>query len=266
MKKIALIVILCIGILSGCVSKSENTYRGVEENDATEKYNVNKNTEEITDNDYSIDKEIVRDFIDDSHCYDNIEGINFAGYDEEEEKYHIKILNAYTSDDLEDFGEYFCSERIKGQIEIARNFCIERGYTDEDLTYMCVQAEITNNFNESKTLYMSKSLRWVSRINDTCGQEWNLPDKRIDYEMPYTELWYDSSKKEDEGQGYYHLSLSAGETITTNCVYIFDKSRLESEIYLQLHLDEGAYNTKYNCVFPPTNETTKFLKINLQDK
>ena len=103
MKPIALILILCLTVLSGCVKKSDNTYNGVEEKETTEKYIVNQVPEETTDNvldSDSIDKELVDSFIDDSHFYDSEEGVDFAGFDEEHENYHIKILDAYIYDDL----------------------------------------------------------------------------------------------------------------------------------------------------------------------
>ena len=72
---------------------------------------------------------------------------------------------------------------------------------------------------------MYESFVWCSRINDIRGQEFELPDMRVDTTRPCTELWYDSTKKENEGE----------------------------------------YNTKYNCKFPPTAKTTKYLKINLNE-
>ena len=266
MKSKVFILLLCISILSGCVKESDNTYRGVYEKDTTEKYVVQQTTTAAT-NDDSIEKEDAKKYIDDSHFYDDTEGVDFASFEEEKENYHIRILNAFISDNLEDFGDYFCEDNVKGDIEYAKNFCIERlGYDADDLTYMCVQVELTNNSNENAAFPVSHSLRWYSRVEDIRGKEWDLADKRIEYLMPYTELWYDSPKKEDGVQNYYSLLLSAGETVTTKCVYVFDKKCLENELYLCLHLDEGEENIKYNCIFPPTAKTTKFLKINLQEK
>ena len=131
--------------------------------------------------------------------------------------------------------------------------------------YMCVQIEITNKSNGQITVPMSHSFRWRSRIKDIRGQEFGLADMRVEYEMPYSELWYDSTKKENEGKQYYSLSLSAGETETTNCVYFLNKKSLENDLYLMLHMDEGEYNNKYHCKFPPNAKTTKFLKINLKE-
>ena len=85
MKTIALILVLCLTILSGCVKKSDNTYNGVEEKETTEKYIVNQVPEETTDNEAdsdSIDKELIEYFIDDSHFYDSDEGVDFAGADD----------------------------------------------------------------------------------------------------------------------------------------------------------------------------------------
>lgn len=267
MRVIALIMIIYMCcFLSGCVKESDNIYIGIEEKDATETYEVCQTEEETTDSDYSIDKNLVRYFIDDSHFYDNEDGVDFAGFDETEEKYHIKILNAYISDNLGDFGEYYSNDHVKDRIADSVRWCIEsRGYDEEDLTYMCVQVEITNKSAGNAVFPMSKSFRYVSRISDMRGQEFELPDMRVEHVSPSTELSYDSTKKENEGKQYYYLSLSAGETETTNCVYIFSKKLLGMDLYLELHLDEGEYNTKYNCTFPPTAKTTKYLKINLKE-
>lgn len=266
MRVIAFLVIIYILFLSGCVKESDNIYKGIEEKDATETYVVRQTEEETTDSDYSIDKNLVRYFIDDSHFYDNEDGVDFAGFDETEEKYHVKILNAYISDNPEVFGEYFSSDDIKGRIEEAKRYCIEsRGYEEEDLTYMCVQMEITNNSTGNAVLPMGNTFKWVSRIDDIRGQEFELADMRVETSRPFGEFWYDSTKKENEGKQYYYLSLSAGETETTNCVYIFSKKLLGNDLYLELHFDKGEYNTKYNCTFPPTAKTTKYLKINLKE-
>lgn len=266
MRVIAFLVIIYIFFLSGCVKESDNIYKGIEEKDITETYVVRQTEEETTDSDYSIDKNLVRYFIDDSHFYDNEDGVDFAGFDETEEKYHVKILNAYISDNLEEFGEYYSNDHVKDSIADSVRWCIEsRGYDEEDLTYMCVQVEITNKSAGNAVLYMNHSFRYVSRINDMRGQEFGLTDMRVELVSPSTELLYDSTKKENEGKQYYYLSLSAGETETTNCVYIFSKKLLGNDLYLELHFDKGEYNTKYNCTFPPTAKTTKYLKINLKE-
>ena len=105
-----------------------------------------------------------------------------------------------------------------------------------------------------------------TRINDKRGLDYNLADKYITFATAYNEFRYDSTKKENEGKSYYFITLSAGETITTNCVYIMRREFLDNELYFKLHEDEGEYSMKYKCVLPPTAETTKFLKINLQEK
>ncbi len=265
MRVIALLIVYMF-FLSGCAKKSDNIYMGIEEKDITETYTICQTEEKTTDNDYSIDKTLVRYFVDDSHFYDNEEGIDFAGFDETNEKYHVKILDAYISDNLDDFGEYFSSDNVKRSIEGSKNFCIERlGYEEADLTYLCVKIEITNNSTANAVLPMSKSFRWVSRINDERGQKFGLSDKRVESTNPSTEFSYDSTKKENEGKQYYFLSLPAGETETTNCVYIFSKKLLNDDLYFELHWDKEEYNNKYHCTFPPTAETTKFLKINLRE-
>lgn len=267
LKILIIVLFFFISILPGCVREADNTYKGVAEKDTTEKFIVRQTSESTTDNDYSIEKKDAEKYIDDSHFYDTAEGVDFASFGEEKENYHIKITDAFISDNLEDFGDYFGENPVRGDIEYAKNFCMERlGYDAANLTYMCVQVELTNNSNENTTFPVSQSLRWYSRVEDTRGKEWNLADKRIDMSMPYSELWYDSTKKEDGVKNYYSLLLSAGETITAKCVYVFDKSCLKNELYLCLHLDDGEENIKYNCTFPPTAKTTKFLKINLQEK
>lgn len=266
MRVIALLMIIYMFFLSGCVKKSDNTYMGIEEKNITETYVTRQTEEETKDNDYSIDKNLVRYFIDDSHFYDNEDGIDFAGFGEKEEKYHAKILNAHISDNPEDFGEYFSSDNIKGRLEDAKRYCIEsRGYEESELAYMCVQMEITNNSTGNVVLNIGNAFKLVSRINDTRGQEFELADMRVEYAMPFGEFWYDSTKKENEENKYYYFSLSAGETETMNCVYIFSKKILGKDLYLELHWDNGEYNTKYNCTFPPTAKTTKYLKINLKE-
>ncbi len=180
-------------------------------------------------------------------------------------EYHVKILDAYTSDNPEDFGEYFSRDNIKGRLEEMKNSCIDTGYEESDLTYLCVKIEITNNSAANAVLSMFDSFRWISRINDERGQEFGLANMRIELTRPHTELRYDSEKKENEGKQYYFLSLPAGETETTNCVYIFSKKLLNDDLYFELHWDKEEYNNKYHCTFPPTAETTKFLKINLRE-
>ncbi len=265
MRVIALLVTVYLIFLSGCAKKSDNSYMGIEEKDITETYTIRQTEEETTDNDYSIDKILVKYFIDDSHFYDNEKGIDFAGFDETNEKYHVKILDAYTSDNPEDFGEYFSGDNVKRRLEEMKNSCIDTGYEEADLTYLCVKIEITNNSTGNAVLSMGNSFKYVSRINDERGQEFGLADMRIEFTNPHTEFMYDSAKKENEGRQYYYLSLSAGETETTNCVYIFSKKLLEDDLYLELHRDKGEYNSKYHCTFPTTAETTKFLKINLRE-
>lgn len=266
MRGIILIVIIYICILSGCAKKSDNTYMGIEEKDVTETYVQRQTKEKTTDSEYSIDKQMVKFFIDDSHFYDSRDGVDFAGFNEKNENYHVKILNAYTSDNLEDFGEYFCSDSVKGEIEEMKRFCVERmGYEEEDLTYMCVKVEITNNSSENVVLPMGNSFKYRSRINDIRGQEFGLANMRVEYDAPYSEFWYDSTKKESGAKSGYYLLLQAGETETTNIVYISSKKSLKNDLYLCLHEDDGEYNEKYKCEFPPTSKTTKFLKINLQD-
>lgn len=262
------ILIFFIGILSGCSKKSDNIYKDVGETATTREIkNIpQQQTEKATENNYSMDKENVKYYIEDSHFYDVEEGIDFACEHEEEEKFHIRILNAYTSDNLQDFGEYFCESEITGSIEEALNWCEwANDYSDLDLTYMCVQVEITNKTSEREDLDVLDSLRVFTRINDERGKEYGLADKYISFATAYNEIWYDSTKKENEKKSYYLLHLSAGETITTNCVYIMRKEFLDDELYLNLHQDEGEYNNKYMCVFPPTAKTTKFLKINLKE-
>ena len=242
MRVIALLMTVYLIFLSGCAKKSDNLYMGIEEKDITETYIIRQTEEETTDNDYSIDKNLVKYFVDDSHFYDNEDGLDFAGFNETNEKYHVKILDAYTSDNPEDFGEYFSSDKVKGILESRKNFCIDMA-----------------------VLPMSQSFKWVSRINDARGQEFGLADKRVESKNPSTELLYDSAKKKNEGKQYYFLSLSPGETETTNCVQTFNKKLLNDDLYFELHWDKEEYNNKYHCTFPPTAETTKFLKINLRE-
>ena len=267
MRAIVCIFILSILILSGCARKSDNVYQDVGEIATTREIKEipQQKTEKATENNDTIDKENIKFYIDDSHFYDNEEGIDFAGFDETNEKYHVKILDAYTSDNLEDFGEYFSSDKVKGILESRKNFCIDMGWEETDITYLCVKIEITNNSTENAVLPMSQSFKWVSRINDERGQEFGLVDMRVESTSPSTELRYDSAKKENEGKQYYFLSLPAGETETTNCVYIFSKKLLNDDLYFELHWDKEEYNNKYHCTFPPTAETTKFLKINLRE-
>ncbi len=260
-----LLITVYMFFLSGCAKESDNIYMGIEEKDITETYTIRQTEEETTDSGNSIDKNLVKYFVDDSHFYDNEEGIDFAGFDETNEKYHVKILDAYTSDNLEDFGEYFSRDNVKRRLDEMKNFCMDIGYEEEDLTYLCVKIEITNNSTANAVLPMSKSFRWVSRINDERGQKFGLSDKRVESTNPSTEFSYDSTKKENEGKQYYFLSLPAGETETTNCVYIFSKKLLNDDLYFELHWDKEEYNNKYHCTFPPTAETTKFLKINLRE-
>ena len=268
MRVISLLMIIYMFFLSGCAKKSDNIYMGIEEKDVTETYVIRQTEEETTDNDYSIDKNDVKYFIDDSHFYDDAEGVDFAAFAEEEEDYHIRILNAFLSDDLEDFGDYYCQDAQKRELEERWNFCIEiHGSDPSDLTYMCIEVELTNNSNENKEICLRESMMLYTRVEDIRGKDFNLTDKRVDnYITPYTELMFDSDKKKDENKGMYFLLLSAGETITTKSVYIFDKRYSENELYICLHMDEGEENTKYNCIFPPTAKTTKFLKVNLQEK
>ena len=265
MRVIALLMTVYLIFLSGCAKKSDNLYMGIEEKDITETYIIRQTEEETTDNDYSIDKNLVKYFVDDSHFYDNEDGLDFAGFNETNEKYHVKILDAYTSDNPEDFGEYFSSDKVKGILESRKNFCIDMGWEETDITYLCVKIEITNNSTENAVLPMSQSFKWVSRINDARGQEFGLADKRVESKNPSTELLYDSAKKKNEGKQYYFLSLSPGETETTNCVQTFNKKLLNDDLYFELHWDKEEYNNKYHCTFPPTAETTKFLKINLRE-
>ena len=133
------------------------------------------------------------------------------------------------------------------------------------MIYMSVQVELTNISEDDIRLCMQNYLRVYTRIYDESGKDFDLSDKYINMATVNSEFWYDSPKKENEENQYYFVTLSSGETITTNCVYIMRKEFLDDELYIELHEDDGEFNMKYNCVFPPTAETTKFLKINLRE-
>ena len=184
MRVIALLMTVYLIFLSGCAKKSDNIYMGIEEKDNTETYTIRQTEEETTDNSNSIDKNLVKYFIDDSHFYDNEEGIDFAGFDETNEKYHVKILDAYTSDKPEDFGEYFSGDIVKGRLEEMKNFCMDIGYEEADLTYLCVKIEITNNSAGNAVLPIGNAFEYVSRINDKRGQKFGLADMRIELTSP----------------------------------------------------------------------------------
>ena len=266
MRVTVIILILSICVIAGCAKKEDNEYVGVGEKVTTDEIKdmEQQQTEKATEDDYSIDKEMVQYYIDDSHFYNSDDGISFALENETEEKFNINILDAYISDNLESFGEYFEDDIIKGEIEEAKKSLDRKGYNDEDITYMCVEVELTNISKEDIYLCMNLYLQVFTRIYDESGKDFGLTDRYIDMATAYTEFWYDSSKKENEEGEYYFVTLSSGETITTKCVYILRKEFSDDELYLKLHVDEGEYNTKYNCVFPPNAETTKFLKINLR--
>ena len=197
MRIAVLILFLCIAVLSGCAKKDDNTYVGVEEKETT--IEIINTPYQPTENDDSIDKEKVKLYIDDSHFYDYDEGINFAEEYEKKEKFHIKVLEAYSSDNLIDFGEYFNSSIIKEEIEENINQCIERkGYSTDDITYMCVKVEITNKSSEKVNLCLGNYLKVFTRLHDERGKEFKLADKYISLATANSEFWYDSPKKENE--------------------------------------------------------------------
>ena len=265
MRAIVCIFILSILILSGCARKSDNVYQDVGEIATTREIKEipQQKTEKATENNDTIDKENIKFYIDDSHFYDTEEGFDFAREYSEDEKFHIRILDAYTSDNLEDFGEYFCGGRVKGSIEEALDWC-DWALGDLDLTYMCVQVELTNKSTEKEDFRL-QPFHIFTRIKDERGKDYGLADKYISFATAYNEFWNDSANKVDEVKNSNLLHLSAGEVITTSCVFIMRKEFLDDELYLCLHQDEGEYNNKYKCVFPTTAKTTKFLKINLRD-
>ena len=119
MRVIVMIMFLYICIIAGCAKKEDNKYVGIDEKTVTNEINdiSQQPTEKPIEDEYSIDKENVKLYIDDSHFYDNDEGINFAMENEKEEKCHIRILDAYTSDNLNSFGNYFDNNIITEEIE-----------------------------------------------------------------------------------------------------------------------------------------------------
>lgn len=266
MNRKIIFIFVCAVVLTGCSNLQKNQIRNVEEVETVEITAVREsNTQEetnISDTLNGVKKEMVECYIDNSHFYDEKDGIDFC-YFFDKKKYHIVVQDAYYTDDLTKCGEYFV-EHSTDILEI-RKYVLEHGLADdENLTYLCVKIQLTNK-EDILTEFSISNLKPYSRIKDNRLVEYGLADAYVEPALIYSESWYDYSKKKSSKQAHF-FDMQPGETTDViTMVYLIEKEKVTEDLYLTLNLGTPIYNGKFQCNFPPDDEDTKFLKINLRE-
>lgn len=257
--------IVCSILFMGCSNLKENQTRGVEEpetegNITASVSNSQKETE-VLETLNGVDKEMVAAYIDDSHFYDEKDGVDFV-YSINDKKYHITILDAWCTDNLAECGEYFINN--PSDIPEMRKYITElHGIKDENISYLCLKIQLTNKEN-TETEFCIKNFMPLVRTADDRLTEYGLADAYIDLPLIYSELWYDYSEKKS-GKSSYFFDIQPEETTEAmTVVYLVEKGKISGNWYLGLNLGKPKYNSKFRCNFPPDDENVKFLKINLR--
>lgn len=265
MNKKVVFILVCSIILTGCKNVKKNQIKNVEELEKTKIIKVQtfdnneKNKEIQTLN--GVDKNMVEYYISDLYFYNEKDGVDFC-YFVDKKRLHIAILDAYYTNNLLECGEYFAEH--SADILEARKYVLEHELaSDKNLTYLCIKIQLTNQ-EEALTEFAISTLKPYSRIKDDRLIEYGLADAYIDLPLIYSEPWYDYSKKKS-GKSSHFFNMQAGETTDIiTVVYLVDKEKISEDLYLGLNLGTPQYNSKFGCDFPPNDEDTKFLKINLR--
>lgn len=268
MNKRIIFILVCAVVLTGCSNLEKKQITSVEELEtkgtmAVRESNTQKETE-ASETLNGVDKEKVEWYIGDSHFYDEKDGVDFL-FSEigQNEKYHITILDAWCTNDLAECGEYFV-EDSKRIMEMRNSAKEAFRVKDEDIIYLCAKIQLTNREDKETQVDMGYFLPHI-RIPDDRLVEYGLADAYVDFPLVHTELRYDYEKKK-AGKSYYFFNMQPGETTEPiTIVYLIEKEKALGDLYLVLNLGSPKYNSKFRCNFPPDDEDTKFLKINLRE-
>ena len=166
------------------------------------------------------------------------------------------------SDDPALFGQYFSSMEAEMN-ERMRYLETVFGYDSGELTYLCLPVEITNIGEQTSRLGVGK-LNITARVDDDRLAEYGLADKCLSSVTPDIRSWYDYPDKVDNGKSYYMVDMEPEETISTNIVYIIEKSGLEQELYICLYYVNGIYDKKLKCELPPADREVMYIRVNIQ--
>ena len=209
-------------------------------------------------------------YLPDSYYCDEDERDFFsANNKKKEEDYHIKITDAYVTDDYTNGGEYFTK---KGDWVQENLDFLKRSHTEAELNklrYYFITFELTN-LADTMESFCILDVQLVERV----------PDDRYvaDFGVgsSYTTYWlgecrYVTDKTPDpdsKGKSYYLNEIKQGETLTFTCMYMDILDYQNHDLYLRLSsVYPGREDPKTGIVMPDSNSPVRFLKVNnLQER
>lgn len=253
-----LVMLSAVLLCTGC-AKAENVhYNSVEETVTTESHAVPETTSVISGEEETLNKDELSSFVKEDCLYkENKEEKFYDSYTDAE--YGIFIKKVQVSDHLETFGEPFMEWQSK--IEEAVRVCeqeVSYTYNGSPLMYLCVEAELTNYADETKSPCLFNFMNLRKCVIDERGKNYGLPETKIEIVMPYTEFWVDCTKQQNQGKQAYFIDMEPGETVPVRCLYIIPQEELSEDIYMELVFDT-MYDAKKKCQL--ATDKVKLLKL-----
>ncbi len=257
---LALIIIVTGTLLTGCKISHQYDVGDVSEIVTTQK-SVSQNT---TKGDTGKNSEFILQFVDDSHFYeqDELDFTETLG-----STYHIKVLDVYATDKLEELGEYFVG--IESEFAENRSQLLESEQCAlEDYIYVAVTIELTNK-EKSENTFCLADLGLKFRIKDDSMESFGVGTWRlsgIEGEYTDSELFFDYENREID-KSYYMVNFKPEETIKTKVVFGCDKNLLQENMYLRLGMHSlGTYDSRKGEWIRSDDAAIKFLRLKLDEE
>ena len=265
MKKGLFLFMMGCLVLTGCAKEREtNQLQNVEEKVTTEKTTSTPTTEqsqeesyktEWAENDYTLSY-----YLPDKYFYD-VEEMDF--FSTWLEKCHIKVLDAFVTEDLAEAGSYFVENQA--WIQEFLDAGMERDPSAEPV-YLAVKVELTN-LEEEMISFCMADLDCYMRVFDDSMVQYGVSDTRTTGNRFTSELFYDLGF-DTAGKRYYYVDMEPGKTITTTILYLIYKEDAQKDLYLQLggHIT-GEYDSKLGRVMPKENDPKiRYIRLHLNQE
>lgn len=266
-KKLFLIPIICI-LLTACGQQKEsNTLGNVEDIITTAELETSASVSTTTSNESSDPNDMsLCYYLSDNHFYDQ-ESIDFYATTDSTMNYNVKILDAFTSDNLADGGTYFTDNTISKQIEDEICFLKSLPYLTEsghtDISYLFLKAELTNLTSEEKNFCIHDLAHIVCRYYEPSMTIYGVSDKRIESTQS-SEILYDYNYNTNLAKNYYYIDIAPNQSITTTILYLIPTDYLTEELYMKLN-DRSieVYDSKLGRWMPTEDDKIRYLRIHL---
>ena len=204
-------------------------------------------------------------YISDSHFYqgDTMRYLeNSACKKNAGDKMEIRILDAFTSDDIADGGSYFAGNFSTKDV---LNSGYERQIYGEN-TYLFTRIELTNLTDQAVEIWMHHYEPYI-RVLDRRLESRGYGTVRVEI-INSGAMGYD--QPDTEKKSYYLKKIAPGETIETTLCHVIPKQFLSETIYLKLGnediCDYWKLDEKMGDYPPNEEENLKFLQIPLGEE